>query len=275
MHNASSRRCTRQSDLPLFWVLAALVALLLAVDSSSGADENTITPPRTVVRLAVFMADGKRVLVGRDNGAIEVRTVPDGKQVAALQGPVELGDVAVSLDGRSIAASDRGYHSEVHLWDAVTLKPLAPIRLTGKRVFGVVFSPAGDLMAIGACDDKPNADDKTVVIWDTKTRSVRKVLHGDIWGARYLAFSRYGSVLVCAGRDRWVDVWYDPDRYHRSGGRGVQGNSNEVTCVAFLPDPPGAPGLPGGRLFASARGAVVCDWRQLLRQRYSRVPMLQ
>jgi WD40 repeat protein len=191
-----------------------------------------------LVDSAAFMPGGDKVLVARDNGAIEARALPGGKLVAILSAPDGAGSVGVSPDGRLIAAwnADDGGLSEIRLWDAATLKPLGPIRVKGKTLYGVAFSSRGDLMAIGAGDEGLGVDDKKVVIWDLKTKGVRTILQGDACSPRWLAFSADGRILACASRQRWVDLWYDPDHFHRRSWGGVQGNSVEVRCLAFLPD---------------------------------------
>ena len=63
-----------------------LAVVLLSSACLSAADENTVTTPRNVIEFAEFMPDGKRVLVARCNGDIEVRAVPDGKRGRDLEG---------------------------------------------------------------------------------------------------------------------------------------------------------------------------------------------
>lgn len=246
----------RQTIRRKAWCLPVLMTALAASHPSVADEKDAVTTPHRVVEYAGFMPDGKRVLVGRNNGDIEVRSIPKGERLAKLHVPDELGSVAVSQDGRIIAASDGGDAKEVHVWDGVTLKPLDPIRVSGKKLVGIAFSPSSDLLAIGAYDDKPRTNDRTVVIWDVKKQEVRKLLHGESCAAKHLAFSPDGQVLACAaggGGDRWVDVWYDPDNFHRSWFRGVQGNSHEVTCVAFMPNSGG----PIGRGPRFATGGAV------------------
>lgn len=73
----------------------------------------------------VASADGTRVIVGRDDGGIELRSVVDGRTVARLPlprsersdaGPPADPRLQVSHDGRSLVASR---HGEMFLWDLV------------------------------------------------------------------------------------------------------------------------------------------------------------
>jgi hypothetical protein len=87
-----------------------LVGLFLASGSLLAAerwvvpppDNEFVSPPDTIVRFAEFMPDGKRVLVGRDSGSIEVRTVPNGRRVATIQTVVSTDAIAISPDGRMV-----------------------------------------------------------------------------------------------------------------------------------------------------------------------------
>ena len=244
MRNGLTAASAGRRPPPRARCLALFAAFLLAGGPLTAGDDDAVTPPTTVVEFARFMRDSRTVLVGRGNGDIEVRVAPDGKKTETLRAPEETDTLEVSPDGWTIVASHVGLRgaTELRVWDTANWKPLRPIRVDGKRLFGTAFSPTGDLMAFGARADTPTALDNTIVIWDVKKHTVRTFLHGDTNAANHLAFSPSKPLLACAagcgglgGFGQWVDVW-DTDAWHRGALRGVQGNSLGVACLAFLPD---------------------------------------
>ena len=54
--------------------------------------------------------------------------------------------------------------------DAVTLKPLEPIRVKGKNFPGSRFRPQAISWPLGRATTNPKLKDHTVVIWDLKKR---------------------------------------------------------------------------------------------------------
>lgn len=203
-------------------------------------DTEFVSPPDTIVRFAVFLPDGKRVLVGRNSGSIEVRTVPTGRREATIQAVVSTDDVAISPDGRIVVPLGLEHgRSELQVWDTATWKLLKPIRVEGKELYGAAFSPNGDLLAIGTKDN-------TIILWDVKKHAVRKFLHGGTYKTQWFSFAPDGWQMACAGRSafkdglesgesRWVDLWFTTDDFARRNN-GLHGNSSAVSEIAFMRD---------------------------------------
>jgi WD40 repeat protein len=188
---------------------------------------------RPSVESVVFTPDGKRVIVGRQNGTIEVRSVPDGKRVATLHAPEWTNRLAVSYDGRILACAnwdnaywDNNWTEDVPLWDMCRWRPLKPIHLKGKKPCGIAFSPKENVLAIGT-------DKNSVVLWDLNRQAARKVLRGQAGCMQNPAFSSDGTTLACGGGMRWVNVW--DFGYDYRDIQLLHGNAQNVRTVAFLP----------------------------------------
>ena len=105
----------------------------------------------------VLSADGK-LLALPQHDHIRLLDATTGKELRSLAGLSDIRTVALSSDGRLLAAS--GYDPpEVHIWDTATGTILA--RLTGHRgrISSVAFSGDGRTLATGGCDS-------TVLLWD-------------------------------------------------------------------------------------------------------------
>ena len=150
-------------------------------------------------------------------------------------------------------------------------------------MFGVAFSPDGQILATGGCDD-------TVKLWNAKTLREEATLRGHTGDVQSLAFAPDGKTLATAGSDEKVKFWDVASRRERttidahgklswvtfsadgrkiatasqdrtvrlwqvadlSESRCFQGHTSWVHCVAFSPD---------GNLLASAgRDGSVRIW---------------
>ena len=95
--------------------------------------------------------DGARVVVGEDNGRLDVFSLPRLTLVRSTVIPEELEAVAYSPDERTIAVADSG--GRVRLVDANTLRTVAPpLPLVGGSVNTVSFNRDGSLLAESGTD---------------------------------------------------------------------------------------------------------------------------
>ena len=83
-------------------------------------------------------------------------------------------------------------------WD----KPLESLALEGHSaaVFCVTFSPDGETLASGSSD-------KTVRLWDVRTRKLRQTLAGHNEMVTTIAFSPDGKTLASGSWDKTVRLW--------------------------------------------------------------------
>jgi len=193
--------------------------------------------------------DGKYLVTGNQNGAVQVWDARDGKAVQTLgtHGQEIRGVVFSRAGGHLASASGDGV---VNLWDATRLDQEQPLRLftDHARVPGpflnVDFSPDGKRLATVG-------ENNEVKVWDVATRQVLLTLAGHIGDVNTVAFSpdTEGRWIASGGEDCTVKIWDS-----RTGTllRTFRGHTGLVTSVAFSPD--------GRRLFSGSRDHTVKVW---------------
>ncbi len=175
--------------------------------------------------------DGRYLVTGRANGAVQVWDGRTGRPVGTLgthERPIR--GVVFSRDGGHLAsASNDGV---VKLWDATRLnkeqdaRPVLRARVHG-QCLNVAFSPDGRRLATGG-------EGSTVKIWDVETGDELQSLAGHSGDVYTVAFSPApGRWIASAGEDSTVKVW-DGD----TGGLllSLRGHAGLVSSVAFSPD---------------------------------------
>lgn len=93
-------------------------------------------------------------------------------------------------------------------------------------VNSVAFSPDGQILATGS-------DDKTIKVWNLKTRQKIHTLNGHYGWVWAVAIAPDGKTLASAGADKTIKLW------NLATGeqiRHIQGHSQGVTSIAFSPD---------------------------------------
>jgi WD40 repeat protein len=175
--------------------------------------------------------DGKGVAVA-ENGGVKLFDPQTGaeRQTVFVEGGVPLA-LAFSPDGSQLAGA--GFDNNVALWDAGTGQKLRTlVAPTIQRVFSVVFSPDGKVLA-GAGNTPDRTKNQMIVLWDSATGRVIRVLSGHAFAVHAIAFSPDGRLLASGGLDNAVKLW---DVVTGREVRTLAGHADWVEAVAFSPD---------------------------------------
>jgi WD40 repeat protein len=111
------------------------------------------------IHCAIFSPDGRRILTGGRQGAVQVWEAASGRRLATLRHEGTVWHVEFSPDGRTVltASSDQ----TARLWDAATGRQLFILQHVA-NVHYAAFSPDGRSV-VTACNDK------TARVWDVAT----------------------------------------------------------------------------------------------------------
>ena len=196
-------------------------------DALTGDEIATLRGHEDDAQWAVFGADADIVISGsRFDGSIRVwNTTPNRERVALRGHRDEIGKVALSRDGRTLASSGSNV---IKLWDVGTGTEVMTLRGHEKWVEDLAFSPDGErLVSAGG--------DKTIRVWDTSDG--REVLsfraHEDVVHA--MALSPDGDLIASGGgvKDRTVKLW----NAHTGDEVAVlRGHTGSIMSIAFSPD---------------------------------------
>jgi WD40 repeat protein/serine/threonine protein kinase len=196
-----------------------------------------------------FSTDGRYLVTGRLNGAVQVWDARNGQEIGILgTHDQEVRGVVFSRDGRHLASASTG--GVVKLWDATRLHEKQEARHSlrariPRPSLNVAFSPDGRRLATGG-------EKNTVKIWDVETgRELHPPLVGHSGEVYTVAFSpdTEGRWIASAGEDSTVKVW---DSHTGKLLRSFRGHTGLVSSVAFSPD--------GRRLVSGSRDTTVKIW---------------
>jgi RNA polymerase sigma factor (sigma-70 family) len=158
-----------------------------------------------------FSADGTTIVSGSYDQTARLWESASGKPMATLEATQAIHGVAISPDGRVIAAATGNQYARddeqtpptpgvVRLWDVATRAERATLAADETSVRAVAFSPNGKVFASGGHDG-------SIRLWDVETKEDRAVLRGHHGYVYSLAFSPDGNILASAGLDSTVRLW--------------------------------------------------------------------
>ena len=178
----------------------------------------TYTPE---TRMAHFSPDGKKVIVGNDDGIIKVYDAESGEELYELPKQTVWSWFAVfSPDSTKIVAT--GTNGTAQIFDAETGKELLKLEGHTQGINFADFSPDGKKIVSGSFD-------KTVRIWDAETGKELQKLEGHTRVIDFVAFSPDGKKVLSAldnqlsGGNKVWDVESGKELYTMEKHRDVGG----------------------------------------------------
>lgn len=181
------------------------------------------------VRALAFTVDGKYVASIDTEGELRCWNAVTGESAFAFKDRYDLLSLAVSPDGRWLAAG--GITRTVRVWSLPDGREVKVLDGHGSAVQSLAFSPDSSRLASGS-------QDKSVRIWDLATSTCSRTLSGFSSGVEAVAFSPDGRSLAVAGASyteavyaiRLLDTasWQESSRF--------KGGGADVKCLAFTPD---------------------------------------
>jgi WD40 repeat protein len=126
----------------------------------------------------------------------------DGSLTAATNLPAQPHGIAVSPDGRLLAAA--GNYGTITLWDPTTLRPLGTLSNAAASIQSLAFSPDGQVLAAGATNG-------TITSWDVASRTLTATRTASQDTVRALAFAPDGTTLFSGANGRIIAWNLDPD----------------------------------------------------------------
>jgi WD40 repeat protein len=149
-----------------------------------------------------FFPDGNRLAVGETTGRIRLLDWRTGQE-ELLQGPREglgVSAMAISPDGRLLAASCAYPDFAIGLWDMATLISIGKLEGHRRPVSDLAFAPDSRVLFSAS-------EDGTIRFWNVREMRVTQRLQGHLATVNGLAVSPDGRTLLSAGKDGTVRGW--------------------------------------------------------------------
>jgi serine/threonine protein kinase len=214
-------------------------------DSGSGQQVSTLQSTAAINSIAWSPADvgaGRQLVLGNEDGAVEVWDVEDGRQLQLLTtGGDPINGVAWSADGTLLAGG--AADAFVQVWEADSGLLVLSLDSHASAVTSVAWSPDSRFLASGGADG-------TIQIWDGATGQQLRLLEGHDRFVNGVAWAPDSQHLVSGAGDQTIRVW---DALSGLLISTVDAHLDTVTEVAWSAD---------GQLVASgSRDQIVKTWR--------------
>lgn len=200
---------------------AATIKLQL-VPPSSGA---SINPAPGTVKSITFSKDGNLLASGDADGHVLLWETQAGKYKQVLHVHHPINSIAFSPNGQLIATAAYDF---ANIWDAKTgdwKRKLYSYDVGSGPVYSVAFSPDGRTIATGDSSGK-------IILWDTETGSVVRILMGHSSNVYSVCFSPDGRYIASGSNDDTVRIW----ETQTGNIKQVLSDNWDVFSVAFSPD---------------------------------------
>jgi WD40 repeat protein len=197
-------------------------------DVASGEETHRLSPSSDALWPRCFSSDGKIMITRLRQGPIRVWDVARGRVRREL--PTDHSEeqyfqcIALSADGRKVAAGVGYLAGLVRWWDAATGEPLGEVRAHPPYARTLAFSPDGSVLA------SAGGGDGAIHLWDTATGNKLSPREGHQAGITALDISPDGKTVVTVGRDQTLRYW------DRATGAELRRSRADGSAVSFAPD---------------------------------------
>jgi WD40 repeat protein len=234
-----------------FWsqVLITLGSLVILVAIWSACGSSPPPPPpldsashdypvqRKSVNALTCSPDGKRLLFGGDDRAVQLWDFPNGPNIGTWKGHRDaITAVAFRPDGEMAASASKD--KTVKLWKVSSGKELLTLTGHAAAVTGIAFNPDGNMLASAS-------EDKTAKLWEVPSGKLVRTLSGHTGGVATVVFSPDGKIVATGSSDKSVRLW---DTSSGEFVRTLAGPKSRVSAMAFSPD---------GKVLAAGTGENV------------------
>ncbi|KAI8853678.1 hypothetical protein BC829DRAFT_429816 [Chytridium lagenaria] len=194
-------------------------------DAATGTCERVLEGHSGPVSSIVFSPDGSRVISGSDDRSVRMWDLKsDHLSQRQKFHPEMLSAAAVWADGAKEAWACK---NDTEIFDASTGVWIPTVDKDDETwVEAMSFSPDGMSLATGG------SNDCTIRIWDTSSGKCQQRLVGHSYWVHSLAFSRDGSKLLSASKDKSIRIW----DLSKNAFEQTFWHTDPVTAVAFSPD---------------------------------------
>jgi WD40 repeat protein/serine/threonine protein kinase len=213
-------------------------------DAHSGAAISVIWGHTSSVKSLAFLPDNTKVVTGSDDETVRIWDSITGQEIRTFKGTDGVVAVAVSPDGRDIAAAGG---LTVRVWDSEspprprTLQSASVLKYGGS-VECLAFSADGRRLVSGH-------DDNALRVWELPSGRLLQLIKGHDHSIKCVAISPDGRTIASGGVEHTVRLW---DAETGQPRFTFSGHTNELKGLVFTPD--------GQTLFSTGYDRTIQAW---------------
>lgn len=200
--------------------------------SADGKALDVLVGHNGVVRSLVYTGPTQVASISDDKAVVVWETSPEWKLVRIIGGDeAPLVDRVIALDfspdGKLLATGggEPSRSGEVKIWNVADGKLVRELTdAHSDTVFGVKFSPQGDMLATSAAD-------KFLKVWNVATGELHRSYEGHTHHVLGVSWKFDSKVLATAGADQVIKVW---DVATGEQKRTISGFSKQLTAIEFV-----------------------------------------